>query len=235
MDLALDPASLYFGRIKKGETLVKEVKILAKEPKGLKFKNIKSENSNVMAKLIDDKKASSGKKIEVTLKAVEINERFMSHITIATNHPKVKKLRLGIRATIEGEITAKPSRLYFFPKKGNKPIKRSIWVRSIKENFKIKKATTTVKSVTLEVVESDKPSPGHKKEYKVEATYDPEKSKTRSETGKVLILTDYSDQPRLEVDVFIREGSKRSRPSNRTIKMGKKKRIKVPLTPEPKH
>jgi len=206
-ELGLQPASLYLGKVKKGEETVKTVRIEARDPKSLNLGAITSDNEQVAAKLVpSNQDGGVAQMIEVRFKAKEITAFFNAKVSLETGNPKVPKIELPVNGIVEGDIVVQPPRLYLFGQKDSKPVTSTLWLRSMK-TFKISKITNDMKS--LKTISSNVKEPGStfKQETKIDVTYEHFEGEEPFAKGKIEIYTNNPDQKIIPVEITIRIGS----------------------------
>ncbi len=199
VELGFERSYLRFPNIKKGESLTQRMKVLAKNPKGLKLSNLEVSLEGASAKIVKEKddKGVMQTYVEVTVKGTKIGNQ-TGRVSMKTNNPKVKELTLRFNVAVEGEIQVVPRRLTLrIDEEDRRETTATVQSNTVK--FKIKNAQDPSGRVLIKVDPIKKGT-----SYRLTVSLN-EKAELESGrfTSNVIIATDNKDQPTLTLPVYL--------------------------------
>jgi len=196
-DVTVEPRHLNFGRVNRYELPAPvELKIQLREGKGLRIKEVTSENDSiVLRKKHEDEK---GAVYLVSLSDKVTTGRLTGRIEIRTNSKKSSKIQVPFYATVEGSVKVSPQLVSFAVVQPGEPTTRELTLtKTGKSNFSIEGIEASAKEISTKVVTENE---GEK--YRIEVTYDPgDKTKGRI-AEKLTILVKSAEEEKIEVPVY---------------------------------
>lgn len=181
--------------VRVGQAKIEKIPIMAMNPEGIEFGEVQSNLEGMTGKIIEQSGNSTAPYLlELTFISSKIGTT-KGEIKIPTNHPRVKELKLRVSARSEGEISLSPKRVNI--KKIKKDQDYTVTLHSDKKKFKVIKVEDPKDKV---IIKTEEKKPGL--DYLITLTLSEQtKNENRSFSTKLVITTDNSEQPTIEVPV----------------------------------
>lgn len=114
VEVAVEPAQLYLGRVRRGEGATQSVELLYDADKPITITNVTVESPLVSVRAEDlEKKGKKGKKLFVTLRKDAPLGRVSTEITVTTTSQKRPSISIPVFGHIEGDLLVQPPQVSF--------------------------------------------------------------------------------------------------------------------------
>jgi len=197
VDVDFERSYLSFPAIKVGETSNQVMAILAKDPSSLVFGKVTTNVPGLEAKLV---KGENEGKVTWSLNAKFRGDKvgvYNGTINVEVTKPVEKELHLSVSARVEGDIQVSPPVLSLRKTSDNTQPQAKVKVFTEKGSFKIIKIIEETKKVTAEVK-----TVTAGREYEITAQITKEAEQESNFSTKIILNTNSSKQPQIEIPVY---------------------------------
>lgn len=194
------PSTLNLGRLLKGSRRTEVVKVESKDPGVVRLTGVKTNDSRVEARIVEDQ--AGGPAVEVVVAAGDQEGPLTAMVTATTNLDDPKEIVLRMSGLVTGDIGAEPPRVFFRDFAKDKP-----------QNLDLRITALTGKPFRILAVE-DSQRAVHGEARREGAGWVVALTllrKPEAEEGAIRIRTDRKDQPVLEVPYRVGGGYGRFR------------------------
>lgn len=208
--LDLSPNRILFGQVKKNDQAVRYAALTGTEKDRVKITSVEVKNEFIRVE-IEPKGFENDPQhqIRVTLLPGMNVGRFTERILLRTDHPRVQELTLYVMGEVIGNIVATPNFVHFGMFEPGTALERVVTLRAAGDtSFRISDVQSTLPDLitVLETVQQGR-------EYRIRARLS-EKFSGEILRGQLIVMTDDTDQPRIEINVF---GRKAIRPQKTPV------------------
>lgn len=198
VELALEPESIYFGRVRRGVQHVRRVKLVGKSVEKTKILGIQqADDARIRIRRLDPTQEQDQALLEVTMPMDLPVGRFFEKTTVQTDDEKVKQLTLTLRGEILGDISWEPRNVQFgyFPRDQFPARTLTLSITGGKK-FRVLRAYDSAEQVTAKVNEV-KPGESYTLDLRIEP-----KTDTRTLRGELVVVTDYPGQEEIRIRYY---------------------------------
>ena len=196
-EVEVSPSRLYFGSVKKGEELSREISIkLNSKSKNLKITSVYPRSEHIEA--VNVSKKNKSRVVKVVLKKDAPIGVLRSRLIVKTNSRSKPVVNVPIFARIEGNLTLSPRDISFGLVRGplTEPLTQSVTLNnSSGESVHIKSIKSSNPSLSVQVEKS-----GDAKGYQINVSVD--ESTTGPFRAEITIETDNQEQATLKLPVY---------------------------------
>ena len=204
--MGFTPQRASFGRVKLGETQVKEIEITGTELDGVEFELLPLRDQSLQARLLEH----DGKHfVEVTLTG-DTPRRVKGRVTVKTTHPKARRIDLLVHGEITGHVEVFPPRVVL-RNVDQDPTPAHVSLRSSEEGFKVLSVSDPQGRVQTTLSNDGE-------NWKVDV--EPVEVSAKAYHTSLVIETNDALQSRIEVPVMARVSVARRSTPTREVKRG---------------
>ncbi len=129
-DMVVTPPVLYFGRVRRGEVVRREVTVApGREGASFVVERVEHSNPGIRAR-VEPRADAPGQRIVVELDRDVPLGRFSETLVLHTTSPREPELRLPVLGSVEGDVVVLPPQVTFGVTRGGAPAERDLYVRN---------------------------------------------------------------------------------------------------------
>jgi len=197
-EVALEPEFLYFGKVDKGETVTKTLKVIQVGDRELSLNRVETAEEYFTTRISGlETGRNTGHQIDVILRADAPVGRFSDVITLHTNLRKRPRIDVPLYGAVLGRIRVKPQMLSFGTlRKGGIVANRLEIVSADHNGFDVVRVVPSPPFISAEVTRAD-----GGKLYEITLKVD-ENAPVGRVAGEIHIFTDDPDESLIKVPVY---------------------------------
>jgi hypothetical protein len=129
-DLVADPTPLYLGKVRRGERVEREIRVVSGRPNA-SYEVTAVENQHpFLHATLERLPDAPGQRVVVRLDAEAPIGRFNDQLSLRTTSPSQPNVIVPVFGSVEGDVVVLPPQVTFGVARGGAPVERDLWIRN---------------------------------------------------------------------------------------------------------